>query len=94
GKTDYTGLLLLANRALGVAHIGESTAARFPFVLADELQEATIVQTEILKKLVENGCHLTAVADPDQTSFSFRGAERASVQSFPSEFAALANTPP
>ncbi|MXY73345.1 MAG: ATP-dependent helicase [Acidimicrobiia bacterium] len=94
GKTDYTGLLLLANRALGVAHIGESTAARFPFVLADELQEATIVQTEILKKLVENGCHLTAVADPDQTSFSFRGAERASVQSFPSDFAALGNTPP
>lgn len=94
GKTDYTGLLLLTNRALGVTDIGKDTAARFPFVLADELQEATIVQTEILRKLVENGCHLTAVADPDQTSFFFRGAERASVQSFPSDFAAPGNAPP
>ena len=94
GKTDYTGLLLLTNRALGVADIGKRTAARFPYVLADELQEATVVQTEILKKLVTNGCHLTAVADPDQTSFFFRGAERASVQSFPSDFAPLGKTPP
>ncbi|MDE0231913.1 MAG: ATP-dependent DNA helicase [bacterium] len=94
GKTDYTGLLLLTNRALGVTDIGERTAARFPYVLADELQEATVVQTEILKKLVTHGCHLTAVADPDQTSFFFRGAERASVQSFPSAFAAAGNTPP
>ena len=94
GKADYTGLLLLTNRALGVASIGKRTAARYPYVLADELQEATVVQTAILKKLVENGCHLTAVADPDQTSFFFRGADRASVQSFPSDFAALGSTPP
>ena len=94
GKADYTGLLLLTNRALGVTDIGKRTAARFPYVLADELQEATVVQTEILKKLVANGCHLTAAADPDQTSFFFRGAERASVQSFPSDFAALGKTPP
>ncbi|MDE0131218.1 MAG: ATP-dependent DNA helicase [bacterium] len=94
GKTDYTGLLLLTNRALGATDIGKSTAVRFPFVLADELQEATVVQTEILRKLVANGCHLTAVADPDQTSFFFRGAERASVQSFPSDFAAPGNPPP
>ena len=94
GKTDYTGLLLLCNRALGVTDIGKATAARFPFVLADELQEATVVQTEILKKLVGGGCHLTAVADPNQTSFSFRGAERSSVQSFPSDFAAIGRTTP
>ena len=94
GKIDYTGLLLLTNRALGVTDIGMRTAARFPYVLADELQEATLVQTEILKRLVANGCHLTAVADPEQTSFFFRGAERASVQAFPSDFAGLGNTTP
>lgn len=94
GKTDYTGLLLLTNRALGITDIGMRTAARFPYVLADELQEATVVQTEILKRLVTNGCHLTAVADPDQTSFFFRGADRASVQFFPSVFAVPGNAPP
>ena len=93
-KTDYTGLLLLTNRALGTAGIGSRTAARFPYVLADELQEATVVQVEILKKLVGAGCHLTAVADPHQTSFSFRGAERAAVHSFPEDFAAVGKTTP
>ncbi len=93
-KTDYTGLLLLTNRALGTAGIGNRTAARFPYVLADEFQEATVVQVEILKKLVGAGCHLTAVADPHQTSFSFRGAERAAVHSFPVDFAALGRPPP
>ncbi len=85
-KIDYTGLLLRANRALGLPEILNRTAARFPYVLVDEYQEATLVQVEILRRLVGGGCHLTAVADPQQTSFSFRGAERASVSDFPQTF--------
>lgn len=85
-KVDYTGLLLWANRALSQQPILASAVSRFPYVLVDEYQEATLVQVEILKKLAEGGCHLTAVADPQQTSFSFRGAERASVSSFPEAF--------
>lgn len=93
-KTDYTGLLLLANQALGKSAILGDTVARFPYLLVDEYQEATPVQIEILKKLVGGGCHLTAVADPQQTSFSFRGAERASVSAFPKTFAATGERPP
>ena len=63
-------------------------------MLADEVQEATVVQVEILKKLVGGGCHLTAVADPHQTSFSFRGAELASVRAFPETFVAVGKRPP
>ena len=85
-KIDYTGLLLRANHALGREPIISQVAARFPYVLVDEYQEATLVQVEILKKLVRGGCHLTAVADHQQTSFSFRGAERASVSAFPQTF--------
>lgn len=86
GKIDYTGLLLRANRALSQPEIVGKTASRFPYVLVDEYQEATLVQVEILKSMVGGGCHLTAVADPQQTSFSFRGAERASVPAFPHTF--------
>lgn len=93
-QTDYTGLLLMANRALGLDKIGRRTAARFPYVLADEYQEATVAQVEILTKLVNAGCHLTVVADPHQTSFSFRGAERASVESFAEVFAVSGQPPP
>ena len=91
-KIDYTGLLLRANRALGIPEIVRNTAARFPYVLVDEFQEATVVQVEILKRLVAAGCHLTAVADPQQTSFSFLGAERASVSAFPQTFDAVAHS--
>ena len=92
-KIDYTGLLLRANHALGAEQIIAATAARFPYVLVDEYQEATLVQVEMLRKLVRGGCHLTAVADPQQTSFSFRGAERASVSAFPETFGKEAGSP-
>ena len=92
-KIDYTGLLLRANRALGIERIRAETAARFPYVLVDEYQEATLVQVEILKNLVGAGCHLTAAADPQQTSFSFRGAERASVSTFAETFDQIGGPP-
>lgn len=85
-KIDYTGLLLRTNQALGDPDILGRSAARFPYVLVDEYQEASLVQVEILTKMVGGGVHLTAVADPQQTSFSFRGAERASVSAFPETF--------
>jgi superfamily I DNA/RNA helicase/RecB family exonuclease len=93
GKIDYTGLLLRANRALSQPEIVRNTAARFPYVLVDEYQEATLVQVEILKKLVGGGCHLSVAADPHQTSFSFRGAERASVAAFPHTFGKVNGKP-
>lgn len=88
-KIDYAGLLLRANDVLGRPQIITEVAARFPYLLVDEYQEATLVQVEILKKMVGGGCRLTAVADPQQTSFSFRGAERASVGAFPKTFDAV-----
>ncbi len=93
-KIDYTGLLLRANRALGRPELNGRTAARFPYILVDEYQEATLVQVEIVKKLVGGGCHLTAVADPRQTSFSFRGAERASVSDFSHTFGDVGTSKP
>ena len=93
GKIDYTGLLLRANRALGMPNIIKRAADRFPYVLVDEYQEATLVQVEILRRLAGGGCHLTAAADPQQTSFSFRGAERASVNAFPATFDSVGRSP-
>ena len=93
GKIDYTGLLLRANRALGMPDIIKGTTDRFPYVLVDEYQEATLVQVEILRRLAGGGCHLTAAADPRQTSFSFRGAERASVNAFPRTFDSVGESP-
>ena len=92
-KIDYTGLLLRANEALGEPGILSRTAQRFPYLLVDEYQEATLVQVEMLKKMVGGGCHLTAVADPQQVSFSFRGAERASVTAFPDTFGKVGARP-
>ena len=50
-------------------------AARFPFIIVDEFQDASPIQLAILRWLAEAGVNLTVVGDVAQAIYSFQGAK-------------------
>ncbi|SHN33016.1 ATP-dependent helicase [Cryptosporangium aurantiacum] len=62
----------------------ERRARRYVFV--DEYQETDPAQRELLRLLCDGGRFLVAAGDPDQSIFSFRGADPGGVHSFVDDF--------
>jgi len=48
---------------------------RFDYILVDEFQDTNNLQFELIKMLTANRNNLTVVGDPDQTIYSWRGAQ-------------------
>lgn len=73
---DYDDMLTLANDlldrhpALLAAYQG-----RYDYLLTDESQDTSLVQHELISKLVKRHGNLFVVADDDQSIYSWRGAE-------------------
>jgi DNA helicase-2/ATP-dependent DNA helicase PcrA len=63
---------------------------RFEVVLLDEYQDTNIAQARLLEGLIGagSGYPVTAVGDPDQNIYAWRGASIANILSFTSEFGA------
>jgi superfamily I DNA/RNA helicase len=60
---------------------------RFPCVFVDEYQDTSPVQAELLRALAgEGGSRVTAIGDPDQAIYGFRGAEAARFPAFAGDF--------
>ena len=64
-------LILLENND----EVAEATRRQYPFVCVDEYQDINIVQNALLKILSRDGALLTAIGDPDQSIYGFRGSE-------------------
>ncbi len=64
-------LILLENND----EVAEATRWQYPFVCVDEYQDINIVQNALLKTLSRDGVLLTAIGDPDQSIYGFRGSE-------------------
>ncbi len=63
--------------------IRRSVASRFAWILVDEFQDTTELQTEILKLIYSEGkTHFFAVGDPAQSIFGFAGAKPELLQPF------------
>ena len=76
GLVDFDGLAelsaaLLAREPL----IAAGLRARWPFVSVDEYQDIDPVQYDLLRALSGDGAGLTAIGDPDQAIYGFRGAD-------------------
>ncbi|PIE24053.1 MAG: ATP-dependent DNA helicase PcrA [Planctomycetota bacterium] len=59
---------------------------RFPFVLVDEFQDSNQIQFRLLRHLVSSHQNLCVVGDPDQSIYSFRGADVSNILQFPEQY--------
>ncbi|MBI4550810.1 MAG: ATP-dependent helicase, partial [Candidatus Latescibacteria bacterium] len=66
--------------------IAAELRAAYQFVFVDEYQDINAAQHALLKELVRDGVQLTAIGDPNQAIYGFRGAESKFFVSFPADF--------
>jgi DNA helicase II / ATP-dependent DNA helicase PcrA len=73
---------------LATAHpeIGEAYRARFGAVLLDEYQDTNHAQALLMHAVFGGGHPVTAVGDPDQNIYAWRGASLRNLIVFPEEF--------
>ncbi len=66
--------------------VGETERGRFRIVLLDEYQDTSHAQVTMLNALFGGGHSVTAVGDPCQSIYGWRGASAGTLDRFPSEF--------
>ncbi len=84
---DFDDLLVLAARLLSEAP--EALAkyrARFPYLLVDEYQDTNHAQYRLLRALAGSAANLHATGDPDQSIYSWRGADYRNIMDFQRDF--------
>ncbi|WP_246122436.1 UvrD-helicase domain-containing protein [Actinoallomurus bryophytorum] len=89
GLADFTDLLrlpvqLLAQDAALTAHYRE----RWPWISVDEYQDVDETQYALLRLLADTDGNLTAIGDPDQAIYAFRGADVGFFLRFEDDFSA------
>ena len=89
---DY-GTLLSEAVAILEADILDRLDAQYAYLLVDEYQDTTHAQATLLERLTDRHRNITAVGDPYQSIYSFRGAELENVASFPAQFTDAAGKP-
>ena len=80
----------IANR---VPEVGASERSRYRVVLLDEYQDTSVAQVQLLHALFCGGHPVTAVGDPNQAIYGWRGAAAGTLFAFPSAFGDEAGEP-
>jgi superfamily I DNA/RNA helicase len=89
GLVDFDGLTELSAALLGEhPGIAAGLRARWPFISVDEYQDIDAVQYDLLRALSGDGTGLTAIGDPDQSIYGFRGADVGIFGRFAADFPA------
>ncbi|MEU6663257.1 ATP-dependent DNA helicase [Streptomyces sp. NPDC046821] len=86
GVLDYAELV---HRAVLLAHrtpVADELATRYDAVFVDEYQDTDPAQVRLLHALAGNGRTLLAFGDPDQSIYTFRGADVNGILQFPHDF--------
>jgi DNA helicase-2/ATP-dependent DNA helicase PcrA len=84
---DYGDQMSLAARiAAGHREVGEIERSRFSVVLLDEYQDTSHAQLVLLRSLYGNGHPVTAVGDPCQSIYGWRGASAGNLRRFAQDF--------
>lgn len=83
---DFDDLLILTNKILNeFPEIRKIWSNKFDYILIDEFQDTSIIQYNIIK-LLSNFKNITIVGDPDQTIYSWRGADIDLINNFHKDF--------
>ncbi len=88
GLLDFDGLLLEAIQLFSSPKepAGRAQKMEFTHVFVDEYQDINALQHALLKELVRGGAALTAIGDPHQAIYGFRGADVAFFERFTEDF--------
>ncbi len=85
--TDFDGLIELTAALLREQPaIAADLRARWPQVSVDEYQDIDPVQYDLLRLISGDGAGLTAIGDPDQAIYGFRGADVTIFGQFAADF--------
>ncbi len=88
GVMDFSDALARsATLAEACPEVAKSERDRFRVVLLDEYQDTSVTQTRLLYALFGAGHPVTAVGDPCQAIYGWRGASASNLDAFPHQFA-------
>ncbi|GAB3219048.1 ATP-dependent DNA helicase [Glycomyces halotolerans] len=91
---DFADQLSLAAELVALApEIASTERDRWRVVLLDEYQDTSHSQVTLLRDLFGQGHPVTAVGDPNQSIYSWRGASAGTLQRFPTDFPDTAGGP-
>jgi DNA helicase II / ATP-dependent DNA helicase PcrA len=89
GLVDFDGLVELPAALLAAEpEIASALRGRWPLISVDEYQDIDAAQHRLLALLAGNGSGLTAIGDPDQAIYGFRGADVSLFMRFAVDFPA------
>ncbi len=87
GLLDFDDVILETTKLLhSDERFRQSVHERFRYVFVDEYQDINPAQHALLKILVEGGARITAIGDPNQAIYGFRGADTRYFHSFEDDF--------
>jgi len=86
-------MALAATLAEQRREVGRSERDRYRVVLLDEYQDTSVAQRRMLAGLFDGGHPVTAVGDPCQAIYGWRGASVANLQDFPRHFSRRDGSP-
>ncbi len=90
---DYPELVHRAVLLCQDARIRDTLRAELPLVVVDEYQDTDPSQVALLRALAGDGGDLVVVGDPDQSIYTFRGADVGGLWRFPTDFPCADGTP-
>ena len=79
-------IALAADIAVNFPDVGLLERAKYPIVLLDEYQDTSQSQVRLLSALFGNGHPVTAVGDPCQSIYTWRGASSGTISAFNKNF--------
>jgi len=87
GVIDFADQITLALRVVErYPDVAKDYRSRFAAVVLDEYQDTNIAQGRLIESLFGGGFPVTAVGDPDQNIYAWRGASLYNLLQFPEQF--------
>ncbi len=86
---DFDDLLFEALKLLREKpEIADAVRTSYRYIFVDEYQDINPAQHQLLIELVRDGVHITAIGDPNQAIYGFRGSDPRFFESFAEDFGA------